>query len=90
MKYKIRIQIVDYTDDSQKRKCIRDLRAFLKIAHIGPLKALHLPGGDCFAIELDGLPEHTQLQYLHMLNLLSARNHNYIVELRDQYNDIYL
>ena len=83
MRYIIRIQIVEYMDNTQKSKYIRDLHEFARIAHIQPLKGSLLPGGDCFEVNLDGLPEHTQLQYLQLLNLLSAREPHFFVELRD-------
>jgi hypothetical protein len=87
MKYFIRVQVVEYTDDTQKSKCIRDLKEFARIARIAPLSMSSLPGGDCFQVDLDKLPEHTQLQYLHLLDLLSARNPHFVVELRDtEYN----
>lgn len=83
MKYKIRIQIVDYTSNAQKTRYIHDLFEFARIAHIQPLKGSHLPGGDCFEIDLDGLTEYIQLQYLQLLNLLSARDSHFSIELRD-------
>lgn len=89
MNYKIRVLIVDYKDNSQKLKCIHDLQEFVRIAHIAPLKESSLPGGDCFEVILNNLPEHTQLQYLQLLNLLSARNPHFVAELRDEENYCY-
>ena len=85
MKYKIRIQVVDYTCSTQKLKYIRDLREFARIAHIQPLKVSHVPSGDCLEVDLDGMPEHKQLEILQLLNLLAAREPHYFVELRDNF-----
>lgn len=84
MKYIIRVQVVDYKDNIQKSRYIHDLLEFARIARIEPLSESSLPGGDCFQVDLDTLPEHTQLQMLQLLNLLSARNPHFFVELRDE------
>lgn len=89
MKYKIRVQVVEYSDDNQRDEYQRDLQSFARIAHIEPLKELSIPGMDCFEVDLDTLPEHTQLEYLQALNILRVRNPHYIVELRDSGGNAY-
>ena len=61
MKYKIRVQVVEYSDDTQRDEYKRDLLSFARIARIEPLKELMMPGMDCFEVDLDALPEHIQL-----------------------------
>nr|DAT85537.1 MAG TPA: hypothetical protein [Caudoviricetes sp.] len=89
MKYKIRVQVVEYSDDTQRDEYKRDLQSFARIAHIETLKELLIPGMDCFEVDLDTLPEHTQLEYLQALNILRVRNPHYIVELRDSEGTVY-
>lgn len=89
MKYKIRVQVVEYSDDNQRDEYKRDLLSFARIARIEPLKELMIPGMDCFEVDLDTLPEHTQLEYLQALNILRVRNPHYYVELRDSEGNSY-
>ena len=89
MKYKIRVQVVEYSDDTQRDEYKRDLQSFARIARIETLKELMIPGMDCFEVDLDALPEHTQLEYLQALNILRVRNPHYHVELRDSEGNSY-
>ena len=89
MKYKIRVQVVEYSDDTQRDEYKRDLLSFARNARIEPLKELMIPGMDCFEVDLDALPEHIQLEYLQALNILRVRNPHYHVELRDSEGNSY-
>lgn len=89
MNYKILVQVVEYSDDTQRDEYKLDLLSFAKVAHIETLRELMIPGMDCFEVDLDALPEHAQLEYLQALNILRVRNPHYHVELRDSEDNTY-
>lgn len=81
MKYVIRILFPSWNEPNDIEKYRRDLFSFCKIAQIRKPVPQNLPGKDAFVIDLKGLPEYTQLLWLHILSDLSALNRHYSVEL---------